>query len=133
MPSVPRIVGALAIAAVAILAVSGSATSASLASPAPFHLTLVRAEPMVNDTVRVSPKQLKLWFSESIELKGTSVRLLNSRREAVTLGKLSVDTAALAPAVVVVPRTLAPGKYTVSWRASDDGHPSSGKFAFVVK
>jgi len=67
-------------------------------------------------------------------LKGPSVRLTAARNEAVKLGKLSVDTAPLAPAIVAVPNTLAPGKYLVTWRAAgDDGHPSTGKFSFTMK
>lgn len=88
----------------------------------------------MNEVLSASPRLLKLWFSESIELKGTSVRVANAKGEAVKLGKLSVDTAALAPAIVVVPQSLAAGKYTITWRASgDDGHPSTGKFSFTMK
>lgn len=120
---------ASAFAAVALFATRGSATSTPL-----FHLQLLRSEPAVNETVTTLPKQLKLWFSESIELKTTSVKLTDAKNEVVKLGKLAVDTAPLAPAIVDLPTKLAAGKYTVTWRAAgDDDHPSTGKFSFVVK
>jgi methionine-rich copper-binding protein CopC len=131
--SVRRVGLAVALGGATVLLSHRSATSAPVASPGRFHLELVRAEPAPNATVTASPKQLKLWFSESIELAGTRVQLENARNEAVKLGKLSVDTAALAPAVIVVPQPLPAGKYTVTWHASDDGHPSTGKYSFLVK
>jgi methionine-rich copper-binding protein CopC len=134
IPAVHRIVIGAVLAGSSVLLSHRLATSAPAATREPFHLELLHSEPAVNETLTVSPKRLKLWFSESIELKGTSIRLANARNEAVKLGKLTVDTAALAPAVVVVPQTLTPGKYTVTWRAAgDDGHPSTGKFAIFMK
>lgn len=127
-----RLVVGAALGVATMLIAHSSAASAPASSL--FHLELLRSEPAVNDTAAVSPKQLKLWFSESIELKGTSVQLKNARNEAIKLGKLSVDTAPLAPAIVVVPQPLVAGKYTVTWHAAgDDGHPSTGKFSFRVK
>ena len=129
-----RLSAAAVFASAAVLLSHHVATSAPAASPAPFHLELLRSEPAVNETLTASPTQVKLWFSESIELKGTSIRLTDARNEAVKLGKLSVDTAPLAPAIVVLPHALAPGKYLVTWRAAgDDGHPSTGKFSFTMK
>lgn len=129
-----RLTAAAVIASATILVSHHVATSAPATPSAPFHLELLRSEPAVNETLTASPKQVKLWFSESIELKGTSIRLADARNAAVKLGKLSVDTAPLAPAIVVLPQALAPGKYLVTWRAAgDDGHPSTGKFSFTMK
>jgi len=129
-----RLTAAAVIASATILFSHHAATSAPAGRAAPFHLELLRSEPAVNEALTASPKQLKLWFSESIELKGTSVRLTDARNEAVKLGKLSVDTAPLAPPSVGAPNTLSPGKYLVTWRAAgDDGHPSTGKFSFTMK
>jgi methionine-rich copper-binding protein CopC len=99
-----------------------------------FHLELTRAEPRKNDTVMVSPAEIKLWFSESVQPKAVTVRLANPQRELVAIGAITVDTAPKSPAVVKVPQTLEPGTYWVAWHAlASDGHPGSGGFAFTIR
>lgn len=97
------------------------------------HARLVRSAPAGNATLVASPKSLELWFSERPELKFTTVELLDSSGVSIPLGavaRISGDAMGLSAAI---PATLANGRYTVSWRtAAADGHPSSGKFAFVV-
>lgn len=129
-----RLAAAALVVAPALITLTSAMGEPPRVAPARFHLALKRAEPAVNDTVSASPKMLKLWFTESVGGTTTAVRLMNANNEAVKLGEVSVDAAPLSPAVVAVPETLAAGTYTVMWRAmADDGHPSSGKFAFTVK
>ena len=136
----PRLVPVRALVLGAVVALPASLVFSQpvRSAPAPrgaaFHLELLRSEPAVNATLNASPQRLALWFSESIELATTSVKLTNARNEPIGLGTLAVDTAPLAPALVDVRTRLTAGKYTVTWRAAgDDNHPSTGKFSFVVK
>lgn len=106
----------------------------SAASTSHRHLALRRAEPGVNDTIATSPTTITLWFTESVKAAGTSVRLIAADEHALTLGAVTVDAAAKAPAVVPVSETLKPGAYVVQWKTmAEDGHPTSGKFSFVLR
>jgi len=98
-----------------------------------FHLKLVRAEPAVDSTFVSSPESVKLWFSEAVHLKSTSVKVTDKAGAAVELGALSRDSAADAPVVAKVMKTMAPGRYTVTWRSmGKDSHVVKGHFFFVV-
>lgn len=128
-----RVLAAAALASGSVLIAAATPSSSNGARP-PFHLALKRAEPGINDTVAASPKQLKLWFTETVAAPTTSVRLVNAQSEALKVGDVSVESAPLSPAIVTVPENLAAGTYTVMWRAmADDGHPSTGKFSFTVR
>jgi methionine-rich copper-binding protein CopC len=123
----------------AVAAVAGSfafavrATTAS-AAVARFHLALSKAEPKANDTVATSPAAIKLYFTESVKAAATSVRVTGADAKVVTIGPVTVDTAAKAPAVVAVKQALTPGKYTVAWKVvGADGHPMEGTFAFTFR
>ncbi|HEY4303532.1 MAG TPA: copper resistance protein CopC [Gemmatimonadaceae bacterium] len=132
--SVRRVLLGATLGVATTFVIHSSAVSAPAPLAVPFHVELLRSEPAVNETITAIPKQIKLWFSESIELKTTNVKLTNAKNEAVKLGKLAVDTAPLAPAIVDLPPKLAAGKYTVTWRAAgDDDHQSTGKYSFTVK
>ena len=101
----------------------------------PFrHVHLAKSDPSANDTT-ASPKAVRLWFSEKVELKVTTVRLASAAGSSIALGKLSrSDTVTDAPVVATISRVLAPGFYTVSWStASKDGHAAKGTIDFVVK
>lgn len=132
--TIRRAVAVLAIATVPVLMAARQET-ASRMSPAPrFHLALKRAEPGMNDTIASSPKTLKLWFTESVTPAGTGIRVTGPQDHTVMIGAISVESAPLSPAVVSVSEPLAPGTYTVAWRAmADDGHPSMGKFSFTIR
>jgi methionine-rich copper-binding protein CopC len=98
------------------------------------HAELLKAEPGKNDTVATSPKFIKLWFSESVQLAVTTIRVTGPANHAVPLGAVIMAPAAKSPVEYPVSETLKPGKYTVAWKAmATDGHPSSGTFTFVVR
>ena len=40
-----------------------------------FHAHLVRADPAVNDTIAATPKTVRLWFSEPVELALSRVKI----------------------------------------------------------
>ena len=98
------------------------------------HVKLVRSEPVANDTVS-SPKALRLWFSEKIERKLSSVKLADATGASVTLLPATRDESQeTAPLVSAPSKALPPGAYTISWSAAAaDGHPSKGTIEFVVK
>jgi copper transport protein len=111
------------------------AAIAVVATPAILfaHARLVRSAPSADATLTEAPTSLKLWFSERPELRFSTLRLVDSAGTAVPLGavaKIAGDAMALT-APISAP--IANGRYTVQWRtAADDGHATSGSFAFVV-
>jgi methionine-rich copper-binding protein CopC len=98
-----------------------------------FHLRLLRAEPAIDSAVVGSPATMRLWFSEPVRLKATSVKVTDGSGAGVGLGPLSRDTAATAPVVAKMLKTLVPGRYTVAWRAMGrDSHVVKGQYTFTV-
>jgi copper transport protein len=97
------------------------------------HAHLKRSSPSAGARVSAPPQMLQLWFSEQPELSMTFVSLKDSvgatfqvsAPEREPSGAMGVRFRVLTP--------LKAGRYTVSWRtAAADGHPTSGKFTFVV-
>jgi methionine-rich copper-binding protein CopC len=105
------------------------------AARAPRHTKLVKSEPAANDTVAAAPKRLVLLYSERVDVKVSTFKLVGATGAAVALGSAKVDESQKgAPVVVPVTGAMARGKYVVTWSvASDDGHAVKGTFGFVVK
>lgn len=116
-------------------------TAFSPASPlasehgAAFHAHLVRADPAVNDTIAATPKSVRLWFSEPVELELSRVKIVREGGDTVRTSVLRHEgTAATTAAVDLATPATAPGTYVVAYRVvARDGHPSSGSYRFVVK
>jgi methionine-rich copper-binding protein CopC len=101
--------------------------------PAWAHAHLKQASPSVDGTVKASPSEITLHFSEDVEPHFSRIAL------ATADGKpLKLDHPATAPGdrktlVSKVPETLAAGTYRVSWHAvSVDTHKTQGSFTFTV-
>lgn len=103
------------------------------ATSALAHAQLERASPPVGGTVTDSPPEIRLQFSERVEPRLSVIALANGTGVAVPVGKPAVDPANTAVLIAKVSRRLAPGAYTVSWRAvSVDTHRMQGSFSFMV-
>lgn len=98
----------------------------------PFHSRLSRAEPAVDSTVRESPAQVRLWFTETCEVSLSTIKLLNATGAEVPLGKAS-GTDDPRSIVATVPGKLTPGRYQVVYKtAGHDGHAVRGDYWFTV-
>ena len=116
-----------------ILKIATSLAFALAATSAFAHAQLEKATPPVGGTVP-SASEIRLEFSEGVELKFTKVTLTGPVGAAVPLG--SATTAAGNQAVLIVPisKPLSAGVYTVHWAAvSVDTHHTQGTFEFTVK
>ena len=98
---------------------------------APFHLHLLKSSPAANATVVAAPDSIRLSFSQTPELKVTSVTVTGPASASVALAPLaSADSATV---VAAVKGRMSPGTYTVVWRTmAKDGHVARGTFAFTV-
>jgi methionine-rich copper-binding protein CopC len=134
-PIVSRRVAALA--ALALLAVATTAVTAPAAPAADAlrrHVRLVRSEPARDSVVRVAPTEIRLWFSETLDLAVTRVQLTDGTRQQVRLKPITRAEGADAPIVAAAEAPLADGNYMVTWTTSSkDGHPMRGTFRFTVR
>jgi copper resistance protein C len=123
-----------ACAAVAGGAILAPRNTAAAGNQSAAHLHLLKSEPKANDTLAAAPSALKFWFSEPPELAVTSVKLTTADGAAVPLAPLaSGGTGKDAPIVAAIRGPVSAGHYSVAWRSTAaDGHPSSGRYDFVV-
>jgi methionine-rich copper-binding protein CopC len=104
---------------------------ATSAWAAPFHLHLLKSSPPANATVAAAPDSIRLSFSQTPELKVTTVSVTGPGSASVALAPLArVDSATV---VAPVKGKMSPGTYTVIWRTmAKDGHVARGTFDFTV-
>jgi len=104
------------------------------AGQASAHARLLRATPKAGSTVAQPPKELRLFFSETIVPNASSATLTAAGGAKAPLGRLATDPK--DPRVVVLPVAgkLSPGRYHVEWRMKTaDTHTMDGDFFFSVK
>ena len=102
-----------------------------LAAPAFAHARLVQAVPSVDGKAMPPPTELRLTFSEAIELSFTKVRVTGPGEKPVETGKPRLDPGDKATVVVPLAAPLADGAYTVDWQTlSADGHKTKGSYRF---
>jgi methionine-rich copper-binding protein CopC len=96
------------------------------------HAFLERADPRVGSTVRTSPAQVRLWFTEQLEPAFSSVQVVNEGGQRVDKGDSQVDPSAPKQLRISL-SPLPPGTYKVIWRVlSVDTHVTEGDFTFRV-
>ncbi len=95
----------------------------------------MKADPAVNDTVSTTPKAVRLWFSEPVELALSRMQVVRVGGDTLKTGALRREgtSSATAAADLATPATI-PGTYIVTYRVvARDGHPTSGTYTFVVR
>jgi methionine-rich copper-binding protein CopC len=109
------------------LAIFAAAIGLFVAVPAQAHSQLESSIPADRSTV-TAPKTLSLTFTR--ELRLVTVKLLADGVEE----SLDVDRSAAPAKSFTIPLpAVAPGTYTVKWRAAaTDGHIMTGSFMFTV-
>jgi methionine-rich copper-binding protein CopC len=112
------------------LLLASLAAGSLLGADAAVHTHLVKAEPGVDSTVTLAPKQIRLWFNEAPEAALSAATLLKADNSPVATVKMAATDDSLSVSGTV-PVTLEPGAYQVLWRTgSKDGHPVRGKYTF---
>jgi methionine-rich copper-binding protein CopC len=105
---------------------------AALGGPAFGHARLIHAMPKVGSTVRTSPAELTLWFSEQLDLGKSGVRM-DGPAGPVAIGRLIVDPSDSHLFHVRLGAPLAPGVYRVIWDVTSvDTHETDGDYRFTV-
>ena len=109
-----------------------AAITVALAPTAAAHAFLDHASPPVGGTVGKPPPEVTVWFSEPLEPAFSTLRVLDKDGKPVDRGDRKPASGDRKAMRVSVP-PLAPGTYTVKWRAlSVDTHVTEGDFTFRV-
>jgi methionine-rich copper-binding protein CopC len=102
------------------------------ASAARAHAFLDHAEPKVGSTVKGSPAEVKIWFTEGVILPFSDVKVTDASGKEYQKSDKHLDPAH-PDALIVSVQPLAPGKYKVAWRVTAvDTHVTHGFFPFEV-
>jgi len=98
-----------------------------------MHTRLIKSAPGADETVAAVPAQVRLWFSEPVELGFSSITL--EKADSTVIAKLVVAATDDRKSIAApIPGDLAPATYIVAWKtAATDGHPAKGQYRFTYK
>ena len=97
------------------------------------HAFLDHAVPPVGGTVSGPPREIRLFFSESVEPAFSGIAVSGADGKALATGAATIAPGDKTQLVLPMP-PLAPGTYVVRWHAvSVDTHRTEGHFAFTVR
>ena len=98
----------------------------------PFHFALDKSLPEA-DSAGPSPEMVQLWFTQVPQDETTTIRVIDGNGDAVETGEVVQDGDDGKLQSIAIGQPLAPGSYTVAWRAmAADGHVVRDDFAFSV-
>lgn len=107
--------------------------SVVLGSPdAPAHAFIDHANPSVGSTVRGSPGEVKVWFTQELEPAFSNLQVLDQNGAQVDKKNNAVDPGDKTVIKVSLP-ALPPGKYKAVYHVlSIDTHTTDGSFTFEI-
>lgn len=116
------------------LAIATAALLSALAAPGALaHTRLEASSPQANSVVSPAPGQVRLQFSDPLELPFSKLKLVDERGRVVEPTRIAIDPAN-AKALVATTPGLHAGSYRVQWSTvTRDGHKVKGEFSFQVK
>jgi copper resistance protein C len=93
---------------------------------------LDRAMPGADASV-TAPSELRLSFTEAVDIKTASVSIVSSTGAEIAVAGLSNDPKDTKVLIAAFTKPLDPGKYLVEWRLSAaDAQPAQGRYTFTV-
>lgn len=102
------------------------------ASSASAHTTLVKSNPTAKSVIAAEAIAVRLEFSEPIEASLSTIRIITSAGDTITL-KVRPDPRDVH-AILADYSPIAGGAYRVLWHVvSADGHPVNGSYGFTVE
>jgi copper transport protein len=113
------------------LGIAGAGVSAENALA---HAVLLRTTPSSSQTLAQAPGEVRLLFSEPIDILFSGVHVSNVAGQVVDTGDARVDPADDHQLVVSLRPALPNGTYTVAWRSLStiDVHPDQGEYPLFV-
>ncbi|MEP9398984.1 copper homeostasis periplasmic binding protein CopC [Mesorhizobium sp. KR2-14] len=95
------------------------------------HAKLASETPAAHSTAKPAPAELRLKFSEALELKFTGVKVMGPRQDVIETGPAVLDPNDDTTLIVPFKSPLPDGRYTVDWHVlSKDGHKTKGTYWF---
>ena len=95
------------------------------------HTKLEKSEPAAGATLTTAPRQIRLWFNETIDPAVSKIEVTSNSRTVAVSGMHVMNGKELMASVT---GAVSSGTYTVAWQtAGDDGHVVKGDFSFTVK
>ncbi|HET8546082.1 MAG TPA: copper homeostasis periplasmic binding protein CopC [Pseudolabrys sp.] len=96
------------------------------------HAHLDHASPAAGGTVAQPPKEVSLWFTDTLEAKFSTIEVRDAQGRSVQAGPATLAHGNTAQLRVPL-KPLPPGTYKVIWRVlSVDTHRTQGSFIFRV-
>jgi methionine-rich copper-binding protein CopC len=93
------------------------------------HAMLDHAEPRVGNKVAAAPRQVTLWFTQTLEPAFSTITVTNAAGQRVDTGKTRVSGSQMSVSL----RAGGTGTYHVNWHVlSVDTHTTEGNFTFQV-
>lgn len=101
--------------------------------PALAHARLKESQPAA-DASAPAPQDLRLLYSEAVDLQRSTVSLVPAGGQAVALPSLAADPAEPKAVLMHLSQPLPPGSYTLEWHAvaARNGHRTEGSYGFTV-
>ncbi|MEQ7004715.1 copper resistance protein CopC [Actinopolymorpha sp. B17G11] len=97
------------------------------------HADLVSTQPANGQRLATAPHEVRLTFTEPVDLGLGAVKVLDSAGRSVRTGALAHPPGDATTVAVPIRGSLRAGVYTVTWQVtSSDSHPVRGAFAFTV-
>ncbi len=97
------------------------------------HAILVKSIPAKDETVKVSPKQIEVWFNEGVGSEYKALAVIDAAGKRVDNHDVDQGLTDRSYLHATIPE-LENGKYTVRYRVvSKDFHIVTGKFQFEIK
>jgi methionine-rich copper-binding protein CopC len=98
------------------------------------HAFIDHTDPLVGSTIKESPVEVNLWFTEGLEAGFSNVKVFDAAGKEVDKKNVHVDTKNPKHMSVSLPNSLSADTYKVVWHAvSVDTHVTDGSFTFTVK
>ncbi len=108
-------------------------SSLTATSHAWAHAFLDHTDPVVGSTVKGAPAEVRLWYTQGLELAFSRVQVFDAAGKEVDKKDVHLDPKNDHLLIVSLLPGLGAGKYKVVWRVvSVDTHPTEGSFTFVV-
>jgi methionine-rich copper-binding protein CopC len=97
------------------------------------HASLVKSVPARRARIFTAPSQIQLWFSERLEARFSSLRVIDSGGNRVDLDNVAVDSND-SKRISVGVKPLVPGQYKIRFRVlSVDGHVVEDEVPFTIR
>lgn len=97
--------------------------------PVQAHAELVNALPAQEDVITAPPEELRLSFTEGVELAFSDVSVIGANGAEIEIGDLSLDPEDNKTLIVPIEAGLVSGTYRVEWTVvSADGHKVEGSY-----